>query len=463
MFQRRPSGPATPTVPGRPGSRRPVVGRRARPAWTVLVAVVTGATLLGSAGPAVAVPPPPPNPSDSQLGAARAEQDAAAAEVGRIAGLVAGAEAELERVGVLAEAAGTAYMLAEEALLQAQEAADRTAAQLEEAAAAVAAAEARIALFSRDSYMQSSALSTTAALLDSAGPGELVQRAAMLHYVADNQLDLLSDLEIAKVAQANADSSARAARDEMAAAEEVAESAKRAADAQLATQQGTYEAVSAQKADYETQLQAAQIRLLELQGARDAYQQWVAQREAEEAAARAAAEKAARDAAAAAAAAAARGGSSSSGGGGSNGGGAVSGRSGDYVAPTYGRVSSCYGARWGVTHYGVDIAASIGTPVYAAASGVVRRAGPATGFGQAVYIEGNDGYVTVYGHVNRYFVSIGERVSAGEKIAEVGNRGQSTGPHLHFEVHRNGALYSDQINPVPWLNARGVYIGGCGG
>jgi murein DD-endopeptidase MepM/ murein hydrolase activator NlpD len=453
MSHRRPSGPATPTVSGRLRARRPVAGRPARSVRTVLVAVLTGATLLGSAAPALAVPPPPPNPTDSQLGSAQAEQDAAAAEVGRIAALVAAAEAELERVGVLAEAAGTAYMLAEEALLQAQEVADRTAAELQQAAAAVAASEARIALFSRDSYMQGSAMSTTAALLDSAGPGELIQRAAILDYVADNQLDLLSELEIAKVAQANADSAARAARDQMAAAEEAAASAKQKADAQLAAQQGTYEAVTTQKAAYESQLQAAQIKLLELQGARDAYQQWVAQREAEEAAARDAA---------AAAAAAARSDSGSSGGGG-GGGGSVSVGSGNYVAPTFGRVSSCYGARWGVTHYGVDVANSIGTPIYAATSGVVRRAGPATGFGQAVYILGDDGFVTVYGHVNRDFVSVGERVAAGEKIAEVGNRGQSTGPHLHFEVHRNGQLYSDQINPVPWLNARGVYIGGCGG
>ena len=162
--------------------------------------------------------------------------------------------------------------------------------------------------------------------------------------------------------------------------------------------------MSAQKAAYEQQLQAAQIHLLELQGARNAYDQWVAQKAAEEAAARAAAEKAARDAAAAAAAARANSGGSSGGGGGGGGGG------GDYVQPAYGRVSSCFGARWGVTHFGVDIANSIGTPIYAATSGVVKRAGAATGFGLAVYILGDDGAVTVYGHVNRYFVDAGERV-----------------------------------------------------
>ncbi|TFV67244.1 UNVERIFIED_ORG: M23 family metallopeptidase [Bacillus sp. AZ43] len=426
-----------------------------RPARTLLVAVVTGAALLGSAAPALAVPPPPPNPTDGQIGAAQAEQAAAAAEVGRIAGLVASAEAELERVGVLAEAAGTAYLMAEEALLEAQAVAERTAAELAAAAEAVAASEVRIATFSRDSYMKGSQLSTTAALLDSAGPGELIQRAAMLDYVADNQLDLLAELEVAKVAQANADSAARAARDEMAAAEEAAEAAKQAADAQLAAQQSAYEQIAVQKQEYEAQLQAAQIHLLQLQGARDAYQQWVVQKQQEEAAAAAAVLRAQQEAAARAAAAA--------GGGGSSGGSSAGGAGGNYYAPTHGRVSSCYGARWGVTHYGVDIAAPIGTPIYAATSGVVKRAGAASGFGQAVYILGDDGYVTVYGHVNRYFVSTGERVSAGEQIAEVGNRGQSTGPHLHFEVHSGGQLYSRQMNPVPWLNARGVFIGGCGG
>ena len=71
--------------------------------------------------------------------------------------------------------------------------------------------------------------------------------------------------------------------------------------------------------------------------------------------------------------------------------------------------------------------------------------------------------MTVYGHVNRYFVNAGERVSAGEQIAEVGNRGQSTGPHLHFEVHPHGELYSGRSTRCRGCNARGIYLGGCGG
>ena len=450
MSHRRPPGPAS----ARPGSRRPIAGR---PMRTALVGALVGVALLGSATPAYAVPPPPPNPTDSELGSAAAQQEAAAAEVGRISGLVAAAEAELERVGVLAEAAGTAYLAAEEALLVAQAAAEQTAAELRTAAEAVAASEARIALFSRDSYMNGGSLTSTAALLDAEGPGELIQRAAMLDYVADNQLDVLGALEVAKVEQANADSAARAARDEMATAEEVAEAAKAEADAQLSAQQGAYDKVAAEKAAYDEQLQAAQIHLLELQGARNAHDQWVAQKAAEEAAAAAAAARAAAEAAAAAERARANAGSS--GGGGSRGGVGGSG----HVKPFSGRVTSCFGARWGVNHNGLDVASPIGTPLYAPISGTVQRAGTATGFGLAVYLLGDDGAVYVYGHINDYFVRAGDRVEVGEQIAEVGNRGKSTGPHVHFEVHPSGSMYGGAVNPVPWFNARGISVGGCGG
>jgi murein DD-endopeptidase MepM/ murein hydrolase activator NlpD len=446
MSQRRPTGPVTP----RTGSRRSATGRPARSLRAALLGVVAGVALIGSAVPAVAAPPPP-NPTDSQLGAALTTQQAAAAEVGRLSGLLAGAEAELERVGIQAEAAGVAYEAALEAFQLAQAAADQAAAELQQAAAAVAAAEARIAEFSRDTYMKGSALASSVALLDSAGPGELIQRAAILDYVAENQIDVLGALEVARVRQANADSQARAARDESASAEDAAQAAKQTADSQLAAQQASYQQVNAQKVQYEQQLQAAQIQLLQLQGARNAYAQWEVQKRAEEAAAIAEAQRAA-----AAAAAASQGPSS-------GGGGSVGQVSSGHATPTSGRVSSCFGWRWGALHGGVDIAAPIGTPVYAASSGVVRRAGAATGFGLAVYIEGDDGEVTVYGHVNRYFVSAGERVTAGEQIAEVGNRGQSTGPHLHFEVHPGGAMHGGQVDPVPWLNARGIYLGGCGG
>ncbi|MGX5658032.1 coiled-coil domain-containing protein, partial [Geodermatophilus nigrescens] len=242
-----------------------------------MVGVLAGALLLGAPAPTTAAPPPPPNPSDAEIGAARSAQDAAAAEVGRIAALVATAEGELERATVQAEAAGAAYLAAEEALQAAQDIAAQTAAQLQAATEAIDAATSRLGTFVRRSYMTGSTLTTASALLDSAGPGELLQRAATLDYVGDLQVDVLAELRVARVRQANADSEARAARDAMAAAEAEAAATRAAADAQVAAQQTTYAQVSAEKAGYEQQLQAAQIRLLELQGARDAFRLWLLQ------------------------------------------------------------------------------------------------------------------------------------------------------------------------------------------
>ena len=447
----RPS-PATP----RPAARRfPRASRwLARTAAATAAAVVTAAVLGAGGGTALAQPV---NPSDEQLGGAQAAQDAAAAEVARITGLVADAEARLEQVQFQAEAAGTAYLAAEEARQLAEAAAQQTARDLQSAADAVAAAQARIIDFSRNTYKNGSELTSEMALLDVDGPAELVQKAATLDYVGDHQVDVLGLLEGARVQQAAADAAARDARDDRAEAEAAAEAAKVAADQQLAAQQTALAEAAAQEQALEQQLQDAQVKLLELQGARNAYQVWEAQKAAEEAAAREAEARAraqaeeddrrARNAAAADASAEADVAQDSGGSG--------------YVRPAVGRTSSCYGARWGVTHYGVDIAAPIGTPIYAAATGVVERAGPATGFGLAVYIRGDDGAVTVYGHVNRYLVSDGARVRAGDRIAEVGNRGQSTGPHLHFEVHPNGLMYGGQVDPVPWLRARGITIRGC--
>ncbi|MGX5653955.1 M23 family metallopeptidase [Geodermatophilus nigrescens] len=129
----------------------------------------------------------------------------------------------------------------------------------------------------------------------------------------------------------------------------------------------------------------------------------------------------------------------------------------DAVMPVDGRVTSGYGARWGTTHYGLDIAAPMLTPEYAAADGVVLRAGAASGFGLAVYILHDNGDVTVYGHMEEITVEAGQQVRAGDTIALLGNRGQSTGPHLHFEVFRGG-LDGRRVDPAGWLRERGVDI-----
>ena len=89
--------------------------------------------------------------------------------------------------------------------------------------------------------------------------------------------------------------------------------------------------------------------------------------------------------------------------------------------------------------------------------GVVLEAGPASGYGLVVYIQHANGDVTVYGHMDSILVQAGQVVRAGDTIALLGNRGQSTGPHLHFEVHVGG-MNGQKIDPLPWLRERGVAI-----
>ncbi|MDQ4011121.1 MAG: M23 family metallopeptidase [Actinomycetota bacterium] len=124
-----------------------------------------------------------------------------------------------------------------------------------------------------------------------------------------------------------------------------------------------------------------------------------------------------------------------------------------FSAPAKGTLTSGYGARWGVFHWGIDVANSIGTPILAAADGVVAESGPASGFGLWVRLRHTDGTTTIYGHINRSLVKEGQKVRAGQKIAEVGNRGNSTGPHLHFEVWNAAGR---KINPLVWLRNNGV-------
>jgi murein DD-endopeptidase MepM/ murein hydrolase activator NlpD len=127
------------------------------------------------------------------------------------------------------------------------------------------------------------------------------------------------------------------------------------------------------------------------------------------------------------------------------------------VLPAQGRLTTCYCMRWGQMHWGIDLAAPLGTPIYAATDGVVLRAGPATGFGNAVYIQDADGNVHIYGHMRYYSVHAGDVVHAGDQIAKVGSQGQSTGPHLHYEIHRGG-MQGRPMNPQDWLSQHGVEV-----
>lgn len=126
----------------------------------------------------------------------------------------------------------------------------------------------------------------------------------------------------------------------------------------------------------------------------------------------------------------------------------------DWALPLAGRLTSCYCMRWGSMHAGIDIAAPMLTPIHAAGDGVVVESGPASGYGNVIKIAHENGDVTLYGHMEQLLVSAGDIVAAGQRIALNGSRGFSTGPHLHFEVHRG----SGTVDPVPWLAANGTSL-----
>jgi murein DD-endopeptidase MepM/ murein hydrolase activator NlpD len=122
-------------------------------------------------------------------------------------------------------------------------------------------------------------------------------------------------------------------------------------------------------------------------------------------------------------------------------------------------VTSCFGERWGRLHAGVDLAAPYGTPIRAAGAGTVIAAGPTEGYGNAVLIDHHNGYLTHYGHMSEIKVKPGQQVTTGQQIGNEGSTGHSTGPHLHFEVHKG--TYKNPIDPTEWLHQHAVQIPGC--
>lgn len=129
-----------------------------------------------------------------------------------------------------------------------------------------------------------------------------------------------------------------------------------------------------------------------------------------------------------------------------------------WVAPVNACVGSGYGMRWGRMHWGVDLGAGYGTPIRAAAAGMVATAWQSGAGNYSTIVHGN-GLATVYMHQSSFAVRSGW-VAAGQVIGYVGSTGNSTGPHLHLEVHTAG-LWNGKVNPVGFFSARGVTLRWC--
>jgi len=119
-----------------------------------------------------------------------------------------------------------------------------------------------------------------------------------------------------------------------------------------------------------------------------------------------------------------------------------------YLWPTAGTVSSLYGKRWGDFHWGLDIAADSGSPIIAAAAGWVMEAGwKNDAYGYTVMLDHGNGIQTLYAHASALAAKEGQRVEAGQLIAYVGSTGNSTGPHVHFEIRLDGVC----VDPLQYL------------
>ena len=383
--------------------------RSRAPRRAVLVAAAVAGLLAGTPVVAGAAP-------------AASEQAALAGQVEQIEAQVKAAEEQLQRMTVEAEAAADAALVARAQLAHGQAEAERTAAEFAAAQAAVAEAEDDIAELGREAYMGAdNRYGDLEMVLDATSPTELLQQAATMEVIGDHRADRLREFLVVEARVEAADRAAKAAVAELDGLARAADEAERAANDHLARAQADYDARAAEKARLDEELRKAGERMLAAQGAADAAAAWSARQAQQQQ--------------------------------------TLASASGTSGMPTAGRVTSCYGPRWGTMHQGVDIAAPIGTPIYVPEDGVVLQAGPASGFGQAVYVQHGDGQITLYGHVNQFFVGAGQVVQAGDHIADVGNKGQSTGPHLHFEVHKGG-LYASRVNPMSWLQLHGISLGG---
>ena len=120
---------------------------------------------------------------------------------------------------------------------------------------------------------------------------------------------------------------------------------------------------------------------------------------------------------------------------------------GSFEEPAYGVLTSAFGERWGRNHNGIDIGGEQGSDILAADGGEVALAEWVNGYGNYILIDHKNGFQTAYAHCDELLVAKGEKVTQGQKIAYMGSTGNSTGPHLHFEVKLNG-VYQDPLEYV---------------
>ncbi|MEV6824328.1 NlpC/P60 family protein [Amycolatopsis sp. NPDC051102] len=310
------------------------------------VSTLTLVILFGAGGTGLAAPPPPPNPSDSEIQAGKADANAKAGEVGRLTNQLAQAEQKLSQlqddVELKQEQANKALVdlqTAQDDAAQAENDASSARTEADAAAAAIEKARADLKTFAAASFQQGSTVGSLSAYLSAASPKDMLARAQLLDAVGGDRLNALDRLQQAQTEKSNKDAAARKAAEIAQQKQDAARRAKNSADAAQTAAERAQDSQATQntqleknKSDVEQQLYAAQAKVDGLQGQRQRYQDWLAQKQRED-------EERARQAALA----------SSGGGGGPSGGAPPSGPAGSSIEAVIARALSKLGMpyAWG--------------------------------------------------------------------------------------------------------------------
>ncbi|HET6703813.1 NlpC/P60 family protein [Amycolatopsis sp.] len=260
------------------------------------VSTLTLVILLGAGGTGLAVPPPPPNPSDSEIQAGKADANAKAGEVGRLTNQLAQAEQKLtqlqDEVELKQEEANKALVdlqTARDAATQAENDAKAARTEADAASAAIEQARADLRTFAAASFQQGSTVGSLSAYLSADSPKDMLARAQLLDAVGGDRLNALDRLEQAQTEKSNKDAAARKAAEIAQQKQDTARRAKNNADAaQTAAEQAQDGQASRNarleqdKSAVEQQLYAAQAKVSGLQGQRQRYQDWLAQKQRED-------------------------------------------------------------------------------------------------------------------------------------------------------------------------------------
>lgn len=381
-------------------------------------------------------------PSWDDVQRAMSNQNAKAAEVTRIEGLIQSLTQKVADTQAAAEAAGNEYYAAQQAYFDAIAAAEALQAQADAQALAADEATRKAAQLAGQLYRNGG--DDTALQLffsESADDADdLLSRLGSMDKVYQYNQTMYDNAVAARNSAQSLSDQAKVARDERDRLQQIAEQKMIAAQEAAAAAQAALDEQTANLATMQAQLAALKDQTATTVAG---YQEGV--RVAEE-------ERKRREAAEAAAAAAA---AANSGGGGSPG-------SGGWVRPHGGHRSAGFGPRprpcpaCSAYHYGVDLANGCGAAIYAAQSGTVDYAGPNGNYGNYIRIQHGGGIATGYAHIRNggFAVRSGQWVNSGQVIAYAGNTGASVGCHLHFEVYRNGGY----VNPIAFLADRGISV-----